>query len=60
MGTLSFFLLGLQLTRTHMQKINWKPYTEMILSKRADRVARRYPRYERQIVRDFAKSDPWR
>ena len=42
LGTASFVLLGLQFTRAQMQKINWKPYTEAILSWRANRLANRY------------------
>lgn len=59
LGTASFLLLGLQLARAHMQKMNWKPYTEWVLNRRADRLAGLYPQYERQIVRDFSISDPW-
>jgi hypothetical protein len=59
LGTASFVLLGLQFARVHLQKMNMKPYTEWILSKRANRLANLFPQYERQIVRDFAKSDPW-
>jgi len=59
LGTASFVLLGLQFARVHLQKMNKKPYTEWVLSRRADRLAGLFPQYERQIVRDFAKSDPW-
>uniref|UniRef100_A0A7S4L950 Transmembrane protein n=1 Tax=Paramoeba aestuarina TaxID=180227 RepID=A0A7S4L950_9EUKA len=59
LGTASFVLLGLQFTRAQMQKIQWKPYTEMVLSWRANRLAHQYPQYNRVIVRDFSKSDPW-
>ena len=78
LGTASFVLLGLQFSRAQMQKMDWKPYTEAVLSWRANRLAdqftfffvflprmffhinhNRYPQYNRVIVRDFAKSDPW-
>lgn len=42
-----------------MQKMGQKPYTEMLLSWRANRLARSYPQYNRTIVREFSKSDPW-
>jgi len=58
-GTASFVLLALQLTRSHMQKIDLKPFGNYIDSRRADYLTRKFPRYEREIVRDYAKSDPW-
>jgi hypothetical protein len=42
-----------------MQKMGIKPYTELLLSMRATRLAAKYPQYERNIVREFSKSDPW-
>lgn len=59
LGTASFVLLALQFTRIHMQRLHLKPYTEMMLSWRADRLARDFPEYDRSIVRDFSKADPW-
>jgi hypothetical protein len=59
LGTASFVLLGLQFMRTQMRRMHWKPYTESILSLRANRLARLYPQYNRMIVRDFSKSDPF-
>lgn len=57
LGTASFVLLGFQFTRIYMQRLHWKPYTEKILSWRADRLAARYPQYNRSIVRDYSKAD---
>ena len=59
LGTLSFTLLGLQLSRQYMQKMEWSPYAERVNKFRADRLAKLYPQYETEIVRDFAKSDSW-
>ncbi len=58
-GTASFVLLALQLVRSHMQKIDLKPYRGLVSSWRADRLHRTFPQYEREIVRDYAKSDLW-
>ena len=58
-GTASFVLLALQLVRSHMQKIDLKPYRGLVSSWRADRLHRSFPQYEREIVRDYAKSDLW-
>jgi len=59
LGTLSFLLLSFQFSRAQMQNLQWKPYTERLLSMRADRLAAAFPQYERQIVRDFSTTDPW-
>lgn len=59
LGTASFVLLAMQLMRAQMRKMQLKPYTEYILSKRADHLALQFPMYRRDFVRDFAKSDPW-
>jgi len=58
-GTASFVLLSLQLVRSHMQKIDLKPFGRYLESRRADHLSKKFPRYEREIVRDYAKSDPW-
>lgn len=58
-GTASFVLLALQLVRSHMQKIHLKPFGRYLESRRADKLTNMFPNYEREIVRDYAKSDPW-
>eukprot|EP00613_Pedinella_sp_CCMP2098_P026997 CAMPEP_0171698270 /NCGR_PEP_ID=MMETSP0991-20121206/9271_1 /TAXON_ID=483369 /ORGANISM="non described non described, Strain CCMP2098" /LENGTH=266 /DNA_ID=CAMNT_0012287131 /DNA_START=98 /DNA_END=898 /DNA_ORIENTATION=- len=58
-GTASFVLLAFQLVRSHMQKIDLKPFGRRLESLRANRLTRLFPEYEREIVRDYAKSDPW-
>jgi hypothetical protein len=58
-GTASFVLLSFQLIRSHMQKIDLKPFGRYLESRRADHLTKRFPAYEREIVRDYAKSDPW-
>ena len=58
-GTASFVLLAFQLVRSHMQKIDQKPFGRYMESRRADHLTKHFPAYEREIVRDYAKSDPW-
>eukprot|EP01062_Namystynia_karyoxenos_P062402 TRINITY_DN55299_c0_g1_i1.p1 TRINITY_DN55299_c0_g1~~TRINITY_DN55299_c0_g1_i1.p1 ORF type:complete len:368 (+),score=63.02 TRINITY_DN55299_c0_g1_i1:84-1187(+) len=58
LGTASFVLLAAQFVRSNVKKMNTKPYTELVLSWRADRLTRLYPRYDRTIVRDWAKNLP--
>lgn len=59
LGTASFVLLGFQFSRSQLQRLNWKPYTEAVVSWRANRLADAFPQYDRQIIRDFSKLDPW-
>eukprot|EP01098_Paradermamoeba_levis_P003881 TRINITY_DN1712_c0_g1_i2.p1 TRINITY_DN1712_c0_g1~~TRINITY_DN1712_c0_g1_i2.p1 ORF type:complete len:157 (-),score=40.45 TRINITY_DN1712_c0_g1_i2:205-675(-) len=59
LGTASFVLLGMQFTRANMKRLKWKPYTETILSWRANKLAKAFPKYNRTIVRDYSKSDAW-
>ena len=59
LGTASFTLLAMQFTRQFLLKVHYRPYSDMIDNYRADRLAKKYQEYEREIVRDFAKSDSW-
>ena len=58
-GTWSFVLLALQLVRSNMAMIDAKPLHEHVLTMRADRLHQSFPQYEREIVRDYCKSDPF-
>ena len=49
-STASFVLLALQLVRSHMQKIDLKPYRALVSSWRADRLRRIFHR-QREVVR---------
>ena len=59
LGTASFVLLGFQFSRSQMQHIGWMPYTERIKRYRADRLVKKYPTYNEEMLRDFAETDPW-
>lgn len=59
LGTISFLLLAFQFSRAQMGNMQWQPYTERVLGMRANRLADIYPDYERQIIRDYSKTDPW-
>jgi hypothetical protein len=58
-GTWSFVLLALQLIRANGLQIDAKPFNERILTARADDLYKQFPDYEREIVRDYSKSDPF-
>lgn len=50
LGGASFVLLGFEFARAQLDRIGLQPYTEMLLSRRANRLANRYPRYDLEIV----------
>lgn len=58
-GTWSFVLLALQLIRSNGLMIDAKPFNERILTARADGLYKKFRQYEREIVRDYSKSDPF-
>ena len=57
LGTLSFTLLCMQYGRNQLQNLDAKPYTQMMLERRADRVAAEFPKYSKMAVRDFSITD---
>ena len=57
-GTGSFILLCVQFMRAQMYKMNMSPYTEAMLRYRANRLADRFPQYDRKTVRQWAKHLP--
>ncbi|CAE8586396.1 unnamed protein product [Polarella glacialis] len=57
-GTASFVLLCCQFTRAQVLKMNMKPYGEYVLQWRANRVAAKFPQYDRSMVRAWAKHMP--
>ena len=59
LGTLSFVLLAAQLMRANMQHIGLSPFTDALIVKRADRLVRLYPKYDRNVVREFSITDRW-
>eukprot|EP00924_Labyrinthula_sp_SR-Ha-C_P008135 maker-scaffold_11-snap-gene-4.42-mRNA-1 protein AED:0.05 eAED:0.05 QI:75/1/1/1/0.75/0.6/5/43/278 len=58
-GTMTFFLLGLQFMRAQMHHIGLKPYADFVVLYRARRLVKRYPQYDRNILTDFAATDQW-
>jgi hypothetical protein len=58
MGTASFVLLCMQWSRAQLQNIDAKPYTHMIMHRRARRIAREFPTYNAGILEDWSMGDP--
>jgi hypothetical protein len=52
-----FQLLAIEFGRNQMLNVGLKPYTAWILSSRANRLAKMYPRYSAESLRHFSKTD---
>mmetsp|Transcript_3325 Transcript_3325/g.7456 ORF Transcript_3325/g.7456 Transcript_3325/m.7456 type:complete len:259 (+) Transcript_3325:216-992(+) len=59
LGTLSFVLLAAQFMRNNMQHLEFHPYSSKINSMRGNRLCKLYPKYDENIVREFAITDSW-
>lgn len=57
-GTASFVLLCAQFGRQQLLKIKVKPFTEVMLSLRANRLAKRFPKYDTSMMKAWAKDMP--
>jgi hypothetical protein len=57
LGTISFALLCLQFGRNMLSNMQKQPYTEWMKARRAQRLRDMYPKYNRFIIEDFARSD---
>jgi hypothetical protein len=56
LGTISFVLLTLQFSRSQIQNLGAKPYTEWIKQWRARRLAQAFPQYEASVVMNYSHS----
>jgi len=59
LGTLSFILLIAQFMRANMQHLDYEPYQGRVNEMRARRLCRLYPQYDKSVVSEFARTDPW-
>ena len=57
MGTASFFLLCMQYARNQLQNLDAKPYTKMMLHRRANRVSTEFSKYNAHVVKEFSIGD---
>lgn len=58
-GTLSFMLLCMALGRVYTHRMQWVPYHKRLLMFRANRLAKHHPNFKREIVYDFAMTQPY-
>jgi len=56
LGQISFFLLCLQFARGQIQNLGLKPYTELMKSGRAKRVAGEFSQYDETIISNYVTS----
>lgn len=55
-GTLSFFLLTFQFSRSQLDNLGVKPYTHKVKQWRAERLAEKFPQYDINVVMNYSKS----
>jgi len=56
LGQISFFLLCLQFARGQIQNLGLKPFTELVKSKRAERVANEFSQYDEIVISNYVES----
>lgn len=59
-GTASFSILCLQLLRSAMINLAYRPVRDSVMSYRANALADAFPQFDRPIVKDFGRSQPMR
>lgn len=55
-GVACFVLLTLQFSRAQMQNMDLKPFTDQMKTYRSNRLADLFPEYDRNIVKDYART----
>jgi len=56
LGVASFVILAMQLVRSQMQNMDFKPYTSWVKNYRARRLTALYPQYNEDMVLEFSLS----
>lgn len=56
-GTVSFVLLCMQFARSQLENLGAKPYTGRYKDWRGNRLAKKYPQYNKYIVKSFSEGD---
>lgn len=56
LGTLSFVLLCMQYIRAQIANMGVRPYTQKIMSMRADKLTEAYPQYDPQVIKAFSEA----
>lgn len=57
LGYVSFFLLCMQYSRSQLENLGWKPYTYWFKHRRAERLSREFPKYNKTVVSSFSEGD---
>lgn len=59
LGTISFVLLTLQFSRSQLQNLGVKPYTETVKHWRARRLAAAFPQYDSNLLIKYSEASTW-
>ena len=57
LGTISFFLLCMQYARSQLQNLGAKPYTQLMLRRRAKRICAEFPQYNKFVLESWSEGD---
>ena len=57
LGQISFFLLCMQYARAQLENLGAKPYTASFKARRAARLCREFPTYDRSVLTSFSEGD---
>lgn len=57
LGQVSFFLLCMQYARNQMENMGVKPYTQWFKHRRAQRMVREFPKYNKFVIESFSEGD---
>jgi hypothetical protein len=58
LGTASFTLLAFQYARQQLLNLGLKPFTQILLAKRAKNLCNAFPEYDEGLLNSFVESDP--
>ena len=56
MGTFTYFILCMQLVRSHMHELGWMPITERIKLHRAKALCKAFPHYDTSLLTAYSRS----
>jgi len=59
LGTISFFILCMQMVRNQVQNLGLKPYNAWVRDRRAARILTLYPQYNKHILENWSQGDPF-
>jgi len=58
LGQVSFFLLCMQYSRSQLENLGIKPFTQVFKKRRAERLHKEFPQYNEGVLHSFSEGDP--